>query len=70
MNPTIIAIILVAVIIASAFFKRLPTQFILCIVPVICGLVLGFNITELGDMIINQVNEVMGRGFTLHKHNI
>ena len=21
-------------------------------------------------MIINQVNEVMGRGFTLHKHNI
>ena len=30
MNPTIIAIILVAVIIASAFFKRLPTQFILC----------------------------------------
>ena len=59
MNPTIVAVILVAVIIASAFFKRLPTQFILCIVPVICGLVLGFNITELGDMIINQVNTAM-----------
>ncbi len=59
MSPTIVAVILVAVIIASAFFKRLPTQFILCIVPVICGLVLGFNITELGDMIINQVNTAM-----------
>ena len=59
MSPTIVAIILVAVTIASAFYKRLPTQFILCIVPVICGLVLGFNITELGDMIMNQVSTAM-----------
>ena len=59
MNPTIVAIILVAVTIASAFFKKLPNYFVLCIVPIFCGLALGFNITELGDMIIGQLNTSM-----------
>ena len=59
MNPTVVAIIMVAIIIASACFKRLPNQFVLCIVPIFCGLALGFNINELADMIIGQVNTAM-----------
>ena len=59
MNPTVVAIIMVAIIIASAFFTRLPNQFVLCIVPIFCGLALGFNINELADMIIGQVNTAM-----------
>ena len=59
MNPTLIAIIMVAVIIASSFFKRLPSPFVLCIVPVICGLALGFSITDLSEMILKQVNTSM-----------
>ncbi len=59
MSPTVIAMIMVAVIIASAFFKKLPNQFVLCIVPIICGLALGFNIGDLADMIIDQVNTSM-----------
>ncbi len=59
MSPTVVAIIMVAIIIASAFFKRLPNQFVLCIVPVFCGLALGFSIDELADMIIGQVNTAM-----------
>ena len=59
MSPTAVAIIMVAIIIASAFFKRLPNQFVLCIVPIFCGLALGFNINELADMIIGQVNTSM-----------
>lgn len=59
MDPTIVAIIMVALTIASAFFKKLPNQFVLCILPIFCGLALGFNIDELADMIINQVNTSM-----------
>ena len=59
MDPVLIAILMVAVTIASAFFKKLPNQFVLCIVPIVCGLLLGYSITELSDMVMTQLNTAM-----------
>lgn len=59
MNLTVVAIIMVAAVIAFAFAKKVPMQFILCVVPVICGLLAGFNIGEVGDMAMGQITKSM-----------
>lgn len=59
MNLTVVAIIMVAAVIAFAFAKKVPMQFILCVVPVICGLLAGFSIGEVGDMAMGQITKSM-----------
>lgn len=59
MNLTVVAIIMVAAVIAFAFAKKVPMQFILCVVPVICGLLAGFNIGEVGEMAMGQITKSM-----------
>ncbi len=59
MNLTAVAILMVALVIASAFFKKLPMQFILCIVPIICGLLAGYHIKEIGDIAMAQIAKNM-----------
>lgn len=56
---TIMAIIMVSVLIISVFFKKLPMQFTLCILPIICALCLGFPVNEISDFVINQTNKTM-----------
>lgn len=59
MNPTFVAILMIALVIGSLFVKRVPMQYALYIVPVFCALLLGYNFTEIGDMFIKQVNTAM-----------
>lgn len=59
MNLTFVAILMVVLIIASLFIKRVPMQYTLYIVPLFCALLLGYNFTEIGDMFIKQVNTAM-----------
>ena len=41
---TVVAILMVGTVIASVFLKKVPMQFTLCIIPVVCGLILGYPI--------------------------
>lgn len=59
MNITVIAILMVVAVVASAFVKKLPMQFTLCVVPVICGLLLGYSIKEVGDMAMASIVKTM-----------
>lgn len=59
MNLTVVAFLMVVVVIASVFFKRVPMQLILCIVPIVCCLILGYSFPEIGDLIIGSVNNSM-----------
>lgn len=59
MNPTFVAILMVVLVIASLFVKRVPMSYALYIVPIFCALLLGYNFTEIGDMFIQQVNTAM-----------
>ena len=59
MSPTLVAILMIALVIGSLFVKRVPMQYALYIVPVFCALLLGYNFTEIGDMFIKQVNTAM-----------
>lgn len=59
MTPTIMAFIMLASIIACIFYKKIPMQFVLAIVPIVCAMILGFNITEVSDMVINSINNTM-----------
>lgn len=56
---TIVAILMVGTVIASVFLKKVPMQFTLCIIPVICALILGYPIKEIGDIAMNQITTSM-----------
>lgn len=54
---TIVAILMVGTVIASVFLKKVPMQFTLCIVPVVCGLILGYPIKDVGDIAMGQITK-------------
>lgn len=56
MNLTFVALIMIVAVIASGFVKRLPTPLVLCLIPIACALVLGYNISEISDMALKQIN--------------
>lgn len=56
MNLTVVALIMIVVVIASGFVKRLPTPLVLCLVPIICALILGYSIPDISDMALKQIN--------------
>lgn len=45
MNATVMAIILVLIVVATVVTKKVPFNFVLFIVPIICSLLLGFSFT-------------------------
>lgn len=59
MNITVVAFLMIAAVIAAVFFKRVPMQFVLCIVPIICCVLLGYSFAETGDFIIGSINNAM-----------
>lgn len=59
MNITLAAILMVSIVILSVFVKKIPMQFTLCIVPVICALLIGYSIQDIGDIAVNSINRSM-----------
>lgn len=49
MNATVMAIILVLIVVATVVTKKVPFNFVLFIVPIICSLLLGFSLQETSD---------------------
>ncbi|MGG7056990.1 SLC13 family permease [Clostridium tertium] len=59
MTPTIMAIIMLAIIIGCVFYKKIPMQFVLAIVPIICALFLGYDIFQISEFAVNSINNTM-----------
>lgn len=59
MDITVIAFLMIAAVIAAVFLKNVPMQFVLCIVPIVCCLLLGYGFKNIGDMVIGAINNSM-----------
>lgn len=59
MTPTIMAIIMLAIIIGFIFWKKVPMQLVLAVVPIICALFLGVKFTDLNTAMLDQINATM-----------
>ncbi|MFT8349447.1 SLC13 family permease [Clostridium saccharoperbutylacetonicum] len=59
MTPTIMAIVMLCIIIVFIFIKKIPIQFVLAVVPIICALLLGVKLTDLSNAMIEQTNNTM-----------
>jgi len=59
MTPTIMAIIMLSIVIAFVFYKKVPIQFVLAVVPIICALFLGFDLNKLNVMMTDSINNTM-----------
>lgn len=56
---TSMALLMLAIIIAFVFIKKVPMQFVLAVVPVIFAIILGFDLTKISTMIIDSANNTM-----------
>ena len=54
MNATVMAIILVLIVVATVVTKKVPFNFVLFIVPIICSLLLGFSLQETSDFVLEH----------------
>lgn len=59
MNPTIMAIIMLVIVIAAIIWNKVPMNFVMFVVPVVCALCLGYSITEVSDAITTQLATTM-----------
>lgn len=59
MTPTIMAILMLAIIIGFVFYKKVPMQFVLSVVPIIFALLLGNDLAKVSTMIIDSINNTM-----------
>lgn len=67
MNTTLLmAIVLIVVVVATVVTKKVPFNFVLFVVPVLCSLVLGYSVSETSDFIVEQLQSMMkSAGFML-----
>lgn len=59
MSPSIMAIIMVVVIIGFIIWNKIPQNFVLMVVPIVCGLILGYSITDISGIIQKQLATTM-----------
>lgn len=59
MSPGFMAVIMILVVLALIMSKKVPMNFVMFIVPVVCGLILGFSIFDLSNIILAQFSSVM-----------
>lgn len=66
MNITLMALILILIVVATVLTKKIPFNFVLLIVPMLCAMILGYNITEISDFVLEQFASLMkSTGFML-----
>lgn len=66
MSVTLMAIILILIVVATVLTKKVPFNFVLLIVPMICAMILGYSITEVSDFVLEQFASLMkSTGFML-----
>ena len=59
MSPTTMAFIMIIVIIAAILWNKIPMNFIMFVVPLVCALAMGYSVTEISNVILEQISNVM-----------
>lgn len=59
MNPTIMAVVLLALVIIGILTRKIPMNFVMFAVPVCCMFALGYNINEISGFITAKISEIM-----------
>lgn len=59
MSPTAMSFIMLGVIIGFVFYKKVPMQFVLAVVPIICAVIMGVSVNDLSGYIIDSANGIM-----------
>ncbi len=59
MSPTTMAFIMIIIVIAAILWNKIPMNFIMFLVPLICALVMGYSIPEVSGVILDQISNVM-----------
>lgn len=58
MSPALMAVIMMAIVIIGILTKKIPMNFIMFVVPVVCLLGLGYSITEASGFIMAKISEI------------
>lgn len=65
-NTLIMAIILILIVVATVVTKKVPFNFVLFTVPIICALILGYSVEETSTFVVEQLASMMkSAGFML-----
>ena len=60
------AIILILIVVATVITKKVPFNFVLLIVPIVCALILGYSVEETSTFVVEQLSSMMqSAGFML-----
>ena len=66
MSILLMAIVLILIVVATVITKKLPFNFVLMIVPIVCALLLGHSVKETSDFVAGQLSSMMqSAGFML-----
>ncbi len=66
MSILVMAIVLILIVVATVITKKLPFNFVLMIVPIICALLLGHSVEETSTFVVEQLSSMMqSAGFML-----
>ena len=58
MNPTTMAVIMLLVVIVGILTKKVPMNFVMFVVPVVCMLMMGYSVTETSSFIMAKISEI------------
>ena len=62
----VMAIILILIVVATVITKKVPFNFVLLIVPIVCALILGHSVEETSTFVVEQLSSMMqSAGFML-----
>jgi CitMHS family citrate-Mg2+:H+ or citrate-Ca2+:H+ symporter len=65
------ALFMIIVVLVLILTKKIPMNFVMFVVPIVCGLLLGFSIKDLSSVIVSQFNSIMqSAGYLLLFGNI
>lgn len=59
MSPTLMAVIMIVLIIGFILWNKVPMNFVLFVIPVVCALGLGYTVTEISNSILDQLSTIM-----------
>lgn len=67
MNTVLLmAIVLILIVVATVITKKVPFNFVLLIVPIVCALLLGYSVEETSTFVVGQLSSMMqSAGFML-----
>lgn len=59
MSPAILAIMMLVIVVTFILWNKVPLNFVMFVVPVVFSFLMGYNLKQTSDFIMNQINVVM-----------